>query len=655
MNQQVEIKRVLRVIRYAVLFGILVLLSSLLYLFFHPDETYFQMLKKFLLGYAAIWGGIVLLGLIRKRSILNLPALKRILFVLYGIAGIFLVLFSGVVFASFQIGTASDYENHSPFFRDKHIMVIVPHQDDEVNLTGGLLEQYIQGGSQVTLVFTTNGDYYGLAQARYEEAMEVAASVGIDAEDVYFLGYGDQWQPQDQKGATIHHIYNSIDADAVWTSAHGSTRTYGTAVKACYVDQDYTRNNFIHALTGLIESKKPNVIYCVDHDSHIDHKALDLFFEEAMGRILRENEDYHPVVYKGFCYGTAWFADGDFCDSLNLASTKQPDSGTWSRTGACYRWEERVRLPVSSRNISPMLSNTGVYQAMSMHRTQFAFYHATNVLNGDKVFWERRTDSLLYRASFFDGGEQVFLWNDFKLKDSFDISKDTAPSDGIRGAACIRVEAPDPITMDSIWLYDAPSLSDNILAGSIEFDNGTTIAIPALNRDGAPTKISFPELTTRGFHIHLTQTEGQAPGLAEIEAYSSDGYTQSLPVQLLMPVDADDNFVYDYWYLTEEEADFSLYTYPYSDSVTWDTLDIKLEGDPRCSYTLRSNGQLRIVCPQGQRATITVSYTDDVSTTFVVSNPSAITEWITDKLQIINYHFIFSRDFLNSYFASLLL
>ena len=37
-------------------------------------------------------------------------------------------------------------------------MILVPHEDDEINLAGGVIEEYLKHGSEVYVVFSTNGD-----------------------------------------------------------------------------------------------------------------------------------------------------------------------------------------------------------------------------------------------------------------------------------------------------------------------------------------------------------------------------------------------------------------------------------------------------------------------------------------------------------------
>ena len=59
------------------------------------------------------------------------------------------------------------------FFKNKNVMIIVPHEDDDVNLAGGIIKQYKQNNSHVTLLYATNGDFCGveIGKQRLDEAL----------------------------------------------------------------------------------------------------------------------------------------------------------------------------------------------------------------------------------------------------------------------------------------------------------------------------------------------------------------------------------------------------------------------------------------------------------------------------------------------------
>ena len=115
--------------------------------------------------------------------------------------------------------------------------------------------------------------------------------------------------------------------------------------------------------------------------------------------------------------------------------------------------------------------------------------YAEAVLNGDKVFWERRTDSLLYDADISVAGEACALLNDFKLKDFTDIAAapDTGSGIALLTGKTARVDLGTAVTASRIYLYDNPSQTDNILSGSITFDDGSELAFGPLNEDGSAT------------------------------------------------------------------------------------------------------------------------------------------------------------------------
>lgn len=518
----------------------------------------------------------------------------------------------------------------TPFFEDQTVLVLVPHQDDELNLAGGILEQYTDAGSVVYLVYATNGDYNGLAQVRSREVLAVAETLGIPAENVIYLGYGNQWQPQGDRT----HIYFSASGSTVWTSHFGAAKTYAPEGIDVWRESAYTRDNFLADLTDVILTLRPDVIYCSDYDAHHDHMALDLLFEEAMGRILTGSTDYRPRVYKGFCYGTAWYAPADFVGAENLGASVHPVWEHWQRLGIGYDWARRVRLPLAEGNLSRFLSRNQLYRAVRLFVSQTGHRFAESMLNGDKVFFERRTDSLLYRAEFTAEGQSVTVWNDFKLKDSQNFS--ALVNTGVRCGETIAVTLPEAAAMDRVVLYDHPAEDNNILAGYLEFADGTRVNFGPLESGG--TAVTFPERTVGKFWLHITETEGEAPGLTEIEAYLGG---DSGPVRLLMPVDQNGDFAYDYWVPATGTAEFSLYAYPDGSLSGWSDTAISLE--PKAQWSLQ-DGKLRIHCPVGGQITCTAAAPNGVSVTFTVSNPPGFVRKLVLLLQKLDRDLVLAAD-----------
>lgn len=73
------------------------------------------------------------------------------------------------------------------------ILLIAPHQDDEILAAGGLIQKCIKHGDDFLVLFATNGDYHGfdIAEKRYYESEQALASLGLAKESIFYLGYGD--------------------------------------------------------------------------------------------------------------------------------------------------------------------------------------------------------------------------------------------------------------------------------------------------------------------------------------------------------------------------------------------------------------------------------------------------------------------------------
>ena len=556
------------------------------------------------------------------------------------VAGNIIALCLLLVFGCFCV-SAINYPGNDAFsvsttlFDNKNVLIVVPHQDDDTNLMGGLIEQYTRGNSEVSVVFLTNGDGdLGSAEIRFQEAVSVLTALGVKKEHVYFLGFGDLWVPQTFEGQTVRHIYNSPDPDAVWTSLHGATATYGFQSIPCYQELPYTRNNYVSSLESLILQIMPDTIFAGDFDAHMDHKAADLFFEEALCNVLKSQPDYHPTVYKGFCYATAWKAEKDFYDNLNLLSTKKPDDDIWNVSSFGYAWEDRVRFPETNTNLNPLLTNNSVYRCFNGYGSQFAYIRAEAVLNGDKVFWHRRTDSLLYGSEILVNGEATSRLNDFKLKDFADLSlvPETCSSVVSLTDTVVRVTLPDAVTASCIYLYDHPSLTENILEGYIAFDDGSSVEFGQLRKDGSATIISFPEKEIRWFEIVASKTEGDWAGLSEIELFR-DGEVSPREA-FLMAVDSDDNFVYDHIIPEGTSASFTLYQFPHAQQITAEDVTISFESDDAGNSYSWEGDTFVVNCAKGSKCTVTVSSGGN-STTFTVSNPTGLTRGCLKTLRFI--------------------
>ena len=551
------------------------------------------------------------------------------------LSGILLIFFAALLLLRL-FPDEKTFSTSTTLFQDKDVMIVIPHQDDDINLTGGLIEQYTAAGSDVTVVFSTNGDRHGEAEIRAAETVTVLTDLGVKKENIYYLGFGDQWVAQNWDDIEIAHIYNSPDPDALWTSLSGKTATYSTSSIPCYQDLPYKRSSYVSSLQSILEEKQPDAIFAVDFDDHIDHKGTDLFFEEALCNVLAEHSDYHPTVYKGFCYGTAWLGADDYDSSLNLLSSVQPDSATWAAAAYGYNWDARVRFPMSRTNLNRFLVNNSVFDSLNQYHSQRAVLQATRILNGDKVFWERRTDSLLYGAEIYADGLETHLLNDFKLKDFAVISEIAGKNTGVVPlyGGNVTIETGEPVNISCLYLYDNPDLNANILSGFVTFSDGSQVPFGALNKDGSATILSFPERQITGMGIVVTGADGDRAGFTEIEAYHAAPALPENSETFLMATDRDDNFLYDHILHGSDTVALSVGRYPEKALLSSEDLALTFTG--RGTDCRWEEDTLIITCPKGKTCTVTLS--DGITqTTFTVSHPGNMEYAYLQSLRFIEH------------------
>lgn len=506
-------------------------------------------------------------------------------------------------------------------FGDRKVMLVVPHQDDDLNILGGTLEEYVRYGSELYPVFVTNGDYAGLTETRYQETVNVFASMGVPEENVIFLGYGDGWK----EGGP--HIYNAPSGQ-VMESHIGRTETYGTQIHSAYREgRAYTIDNLTEDLKDVILKHRPDVIFCSDYDHHIDHKAVTLLFDKVMGMLLKEHPDYTPVVYKAYAYGTAWEAEPDYYAD-NILSTTNLFEEPYNQKPVVYRWEDRGRFPVAAETLSRSLFGSGAYARLAMYYSQGAQLMADRVINGDRVAWQRHTNSLCLHAGITVSSGQAEFLNDFMLIDNCSLVEEgRQPYDGVwtpkredtEKTAAVNLNKVSDVSV--IVLYDHPSEKHNVKNACITFDNGTVLETGALDAGGAATSILVDQKDVSAFTITLLETEGELAGLSEIEAFETEPEPDGVFLKL---TDGDGNFLYDY--LTAPDGAAEIHIYTHGDLPELTEHNYHIGTDNVSVRTVLEDGVVKVFCPAGERFALNVTCTDaGVSDSIMVRNPGKLT------------------------------
>lgn len=448
-------------------------------------------------------------------------------------------------------------------FKNKKVMVIVPHEDDDLLISGQVLPPMYKNGADVRVVFATNGDKRVSAYTRQSEACNALEKLGIPREKVIFLGYPDGTQ-----------LYVGKKA---YSFSSGWDHTYaGKGFKDYHFDRfgthaKYTAENMVDDIESVVLEYRPDYILAIDFDTHTDHRGVSISFEKAMERILKKESGYTPKVFKCFGYSLAWKSKPDFY-ALNIKSTVMQDreknnDPSYETDVPQYRWNNRVRLPIDKKSLSHSILRCSEYKALSEHLSQYAYCYSERIINGDSVYWNRRTDSLTYNADISVSSGDASLLNDFRLigvgnrtaGPNVKLENCVSRFDKNDAQKTVTVKFDSPKTVSCVSLYDNFGLNSNILGGVITFSDGSKVEVPALNADGSETRVVFePKHNITSFTFKVTEYEGVA-GLDEIEAFENADYDIGFSLIKLKNADTDD-YIYNYL-ITPDEKSLNLGVY----------------------------------------------------------------------------------------------
>ena len=406
------------------------------------------------------------------------------------------------------------------------VLVLAPHPDDEINIAGNMILTLAAAKAEIFVAYSTNGDFDVAADVRAQEAVNALKILGVPRDKIIFLGYGDG-----------HEL-----SDEITTSPAGYSETYAPenftdyAKKTFGCHAAYTRQNFKRDLKTLILELRANIIFCVDFDSHADHRALSTAFDEVVGEILSERSDYRPEVYKKFAYATAFTAAPDFY-APNLLATPKPKVGETDTYDfdlidrANYVWADRVRFPVI--NSKTVLKGNPLAEAIFAHKSQRNEWNSLRVINSDEIFFERRTDSQTFAAKVTATSGDAAKVRDFKI-----FPDNLWQPNNSRGKIFFAWN--EAVQVRRVVIY-GNALDDESAKIILQLDG--KIFNAELPSRGRPLIIDTEKLFVTRAEISVVDA-GKNFGLAEVEFFANADPLKKIAPFVKLTV--DDNFAYNY-------------------------------------------------------------------------------------------------------------
>lgn len=202
------------------------------------------------------------------------------------------------------------------------VMVFSPHPDDEAISSSGLIQRVRENGGKVQIVFFTNGDGYKEAirpsaknarisakdfiaygKRRQEESVQAACELGVQSEDVLFLGFPD------------------TGIDDLWESYWSNMRPfispftlYDRPYKGCLKHWiKYSGSDLCHEIERTIAEYSPDWIVIPDpRDYHPDHATAGVFVLDAINNMYQDGRQppaqvlTYLVHFKDYPHAGEW-------------------------------------------------------------------------------------------------------------------------------------------------------------------------------------------------------------------------------------------------------------------------------------------------------------------------------------------------------------
>lgn len=422
-------------------------------------------------------------------------------------------------------------ENYEILYKKKgykmtKVLFMVPHEDDELFVGGPMLINLVRDKKYDVYVFiSTNGDYYPYEyKERIEESIKVLNTIGVKKENIIFGGYGDCWNGK--------HIYNSEKSDAKISHAGKSMTYLLDNINEWHYNQynehqKYSREGYLNDIINLIKTILPEVIICVDMDSHQDHRCLSLLTDEALGIILKENKSYFPILLKKFAYQGVLFGKMDYFEYPHKRAMNDTDD----TCNPYFKWKDRLSYSVPSDCRTKYLHNNFLYKLVKMYKSQEMWMNAGSFINEDIVYWLRNTNNFVLNAQIAATSGQVKYINDFKLIDTDNVLKADCdfhnlcwrPVDNDNKKK-IKIKFNKIVQLKHIIIYfNCLGRINGYYLCELHNKNGKTKIIKKfLDNDGFfCDKLDFEETDVMEVIFTFSNLNGKV-GIGEIEAFSSN-------------------------------------------------------------------------------------------------------------------------------------
>lgn len=429
--------------------------------------------------------------------------------------------------------------SYKEFFHGNSVMIIVPHEDDEINMTGATIFGALQEGLEVRVVYLTNGDYEYSFDIRRNEVYQMAKEIGLPNENIVFLGFGD----------FIGHEIIQNKSNIILSHANHN-QTYGADFASLVMSEpkSYSWNGIVESVIDVILHFKPDTIIATDYDTHVDHRLCAFTVESAMEWIIKHTE-FRPQLLKGFAYATGYETIDDYYNNHLLSTVinkKVLPTDEFSTGNPTLSWIHRLRISVPQVCREKKLIQNPIFKAMASHVSQQGYKRGSRLINGDQVFWKRRTDNIALHADITVSSGNTNYLNDFLRFNTVDVKSNVYDANNYMWMPSVddterkvHISFTKITQIQVIQLFGSVYKSHELCSIRIETSAGKHVQLDEIIHIGQGISYIFDKpLFLEWIDIYIDK---QCLGLSEIELYSATNDMYDYCHIL-----ADNQFMYDW-------------------------------------------------------------------------------------------------------------
>jgi len=169
--------------------------------------------------------------------------------------------------------------------------IIVPHPDNEILCCSRKIRELKADNKPLKIIYLTDGEglknvsshaALAYAQNRRQDSIDAMKAIGVDSDDLMFLGFPDS------------HLAD-LNEDRIISSSFTQERM--TGIRSYRPHKLYSIQNLWRVLGDIFIEFPPKIIYMpVEHSGHLDHAVV----KRTVFKVLEDRDMMHDVHFKGY-------------------------------------------------------------------------------------------------------------------------------------------------------------------------------------------------------------------------------------------------------------------------------------------------------------------------------------------------------------------